>query len=289
MNVLVTGGNGQLGSEIKYKIEQFCNWNFIFTDVADLDITNLTALQDFVEQHSINAIINCAAYTAVDLAETDNNKAYLINVIGAENLGEVSKENHIKLIHISTDFVFDGRKCLPYSENDIPNPLGVYGKTKLEGEQKILETNPTAIIIRTAWLYSAYGNNFVKTMLKLGGERAALKVVYDQIGTPTWASDLADVLLLLLYKSENGKEIKGVYHFSNEGTASWYDFAFEIMSISTSKCQVLPIETKDYPTLAQRPSYCVLNKSKIKNDLGIQIPHWKRSLQKCIAELNNLK
>ena len=288
MNVLVTGGNGQLGSEIKQKIEQFCNWNFIFTDVADLDITNLTDLQAFVKQQSIHAIINCAAYTAVDPAESNKELAYAVNVEGAKNLAIAAKDVNAKLIHISTDFVFDGRKCLPYSENDIPNPLSVYGKTKLEGEQKILSVNSDAVIIRTAWLYSAFGNNFVKTIRQLGNEKDQLNIVFDQVGTPTWASDLADVLLLILSKIENGKEVKGLYHFSNEGVASWYDFAIEIMELSNINCQVLPIETKQYPTAAQRPLYCVLNKHKIKEDLGIQIPHWIVSLNKCIGQLNKM-
>jgi len=214
--------------------------------------------------------------------------AYAVNVEGAKNLAKAAKDVNAKLIHISTDFVFDGRKCLPYSENDIPNPLSIYGKTKLEGEQAVLETLSSSIVIRTAWLYSAFGNNFVKTMQRLGKEREKLSVIFDQVGTPTWGGDLAQTILIILKQLEEGSTEKGLYHFSNEGVASWYDFAVEVMELSNINCQILPIETKQYHTPAPRPFYSVLNKARIKSDFGISIPHWKESLKKCIGQLNKM-
>ncbi|MEI6865495.1 dTDP-4-dehydrorhamnose reductase [Flavicella sp.] len=288
MKILVTGANGQLGSEIKERQEDFPNWNFLFCDVSELDITNLEAVESFVSKNEISAIVNCAAYTAVDLAETNIECCEAVNVMGAKNLAIVADKNKIKYIHTSTDFVFDGHHYLPYKEKDCPNPMTVYGRTKLQGEQEVLNKCPKSIVIRTAWLYSSYGGNFVKTMQRLGREREQLNVIFDQVGTPTWAGDLAGVILEIIRELEKGGSQKGLYHYSNEGLASWYDFAVEIMELSNLDCKVLPIETKEYPTPAPRPAYSVLNKSKIKNDFGLEIPHWKQSLKKCILAIQKL-
>jgi dTDP-4-dehydrorhamnose reductase len=287
MNVLVTGSNGQLGSELKKIHKDYSYWNFLFLDLPELDITNLASIENFVKDHSITKIINCAAYTAVDLAETNKELAEKVNVMGARNLAQISVKYSISLIHISTDFVFDGKHYLPYEETDMPNPLSVYGRTKLDGENEILRITPNAIILRTSWLYSAFGANFVKTMQRLGSERESLRVIFDQVGTPTWAADLAQTILIVVEHSENQKDIGGVYHYSNEGCASWYDFATEIMELSQISCLVIPIGTSQYPTPASRPFYSVLNKEKIKHHFGLQIPHWKVSLKKCIEELKN--
>lgn len=285
MRILVTGANGQLGTEINQRTAQYSNWEFFFCDVSGLDITNLKAVEEFVQQNKITAIINCAAYTAVDPAESNKEVAHAVNVTGAKNLAVVAEKKQIKYIHTSTDFVFDGRYHLPYKETDSPNPLSVYGSTKYLGEQEVLKENPSAIILRTAWLYSAHGGNFVKTMQRLGKEREQLGVIFDQVGTPTWAGDLATTILEILSQLEKGGTQKGLYHYSNEGLASWYDFAVEIMELSNIKCKVLPIETKEYPTPAARPAYSVLNKGKIKSDFQLEIPHWKASLKKCIFEM----
>ena len=288
MNILITGSNGQLGSEIKQLSPYYSSWNFIYKDLPDLDITNIELLEKLVKEEAINTIVNCAAYTAVDPAESNQEIAYAVNVLGAKNLAKLSNLYKIKLIHISTDFVFDGKHYLPYKETDQPNPLGVYGSTKLEGEQEVLAECSNSIIIRTAWLYSSFGANFVKTMQKLGNDRNELNVIFDQVGTPTFAGDLAQTILEILTQLEAGGTKKGVYHYSNEGVASWYDFAVEIMSLSNLKCRVYPIETFQYPTPAPRPSFSVLNKEKIKTDFGIEIQHWKSSLKKCIQELDDV-
>jgi dTDP-4-dehydrorhamnose reductase len=289
MNILVTGSNGQLGTEIKKLSKNYKKWNFFFLDLPNLDITDLEGIDNLVKEKSITSIINCAAYTAVDLAESNSETAEKVNVLGARNLAIVSEKYDIKVVHVSTDFVFDGIHHLPYKETDIPNPVSVYGVTKLKGENDILEIAPSSIILRTSWLYSAHGNNFVKTMQKLGNDRDILNIIFDQVGTPTWAGDLAKTILYLLGELENNNKnnFTGVYHYSNEGGASWFDFAIEIMSLSNIDCLVLPIETKEYPTPAARPFYSVLNKSKIKKELGIKIPHWKESLKICIEELKN--
>jgi len=286
MNILITGSNGQLGNEIKKNALNYKSWNFIYRDLPELDITNLDQIKSLIQEENIKAIINCAAYTAVDPAESNKELAYAVNVEGAKNLAIAASDCNAKLIHISTDFVFDGKYHLPYIESDLPNPLSIYGKTKLEGEQAVLETLPSSIVIRTAWLYSVFGNNFVKTMQCLGKEREKLSVIFDQVGTPTWAGDLAQTILIILKQLDEGNSKKGIYHFSNEGVASWYDFAVEIIGLSKIECRVLPIETKEYPTPAPRPAYSVLNKSKIKSDFGISIPHWKESLKNCIIELD---
>jgi len=289
MNILITGSKGQLGSELKDLRAKYVQFNFIFKDSTELDICNLSEIQKCISAHTIQAIINCAAYTAVDKAEEEPSKAQHINVEGVLNLVKALEEVNGKLIHISTDYVFDGNHFMPYTETDLVSPVGVYGKTKRQGELAVIHANIDAIVIRTSWLYAAYGNNFVKTMLRLGNEKEELSVVFDQVGTPTYARDLAKACLDILLKSTSQKmSAHGkLYHFSNEGVASWYDFALAIMSLGKIVCTVKPIETKEYPTLAKRPHFSVLNKSKIKKDFGIEIPYWRDSLADCISKLTN--
>lgn len=288
MNVLVTGGSGQLGSELKelvcnLKLE-IQNYTFVFTDSKSLDIVDHQAIKDFIIDNSIDVIINCAAYTAVDKAESDIEMANKINHLAVANMAIIAKEFNISLIHISTDYVFDGKNYKPYLETDNINPQSVYGVTKLVGEKAIQEINPkNSIIIRTSWVYSYYGNNFVKTMLNLGQDRDSLGVIFDQVGSPTYAKDLAKTILEILLKINN--QNVQIYNYSNEGVLSWYDFAKEIMDIANISCQVDPIETKAYPTPAKRPHYSLLNKGKIKEDFDIVIPHWKDSLKDCIKRL----
>ncbi len=279
--ILVTGAAGQLGSEIRAIAP---SEGYIFTDRSDLDISDKEAMALFIDLNDIDTIINCAAYTAVDKAEEDVENADLINHIAVKHMAEIAKEKNIKLIHISTDYVFDGTNYKPYTEEDSPNPTGIYGKTKLAGEKAILEIAPkNAIIIRTSWVYSGYGNNFVKTMLRLGKEKEQLGVIYDQIGTPTYAADLAAAILAILPKIDNSKP--EIYHYSNEGAISWYDFAKEIMKMAKLSCQINPIETWQYPTPAKRPHYSLLNKAKIKKDFDVTIPYWKDSLSACLTKL----
>ena len=289
MNILVTGANGQLGSEIRDLIGGFESFNFVFKDLPDLDICNFLELEKFVKENKIDSIINCAAYTAVDKAEEDNEIAKKVNSEGVLNLVKVLEKVNGKLIHISTDYVFNGESFLPYKETDKVSPIGVYGDTKREGELSVLNSGIDGIIIRTSWLYSSYGNNFVKTMLRLGKDRGELGVIFDQIGTPTYARDLAQTCLSILSQKKQSKisENGNLYHFSNEGVASWFDFAKEIMHIGEVNCKVKPIETKDYPTLAKRPHFSVLNKTKIKKDFEIEVPYWKNSLIECILKLKN--
>jgi dTDP-4-dehydrorhamnose reductase len=285
MKILITGSNGQLGSEIKALASDYTNFEFVFSDLPELDICNLTLLSDFVKENEIKAMINCAAYTAVDKAEDDSALAEIVNAKAVGNLVAVAEKYQAKLIHISTDYVFDGTSHIPYTENMPVSPLGVYGKTKREGELQVIHSASNSVIIRTSWLYSAFGNNFVKTMMRLGTEREELGVIFDQVGTPTYAHDLAKACLDILSKSERLDAKGKIYHFSNEGVCSWYDFAKEIMAMGEINCQVNPIETKDYPTKAERPHYSVLNKSKIKADFGIQIPYWQDSLKDCMTRL----
>lgn len=284
-NVLVTGSQGQVGSEIK-ELSSHYPYTFYFTSKVELDITNEEALKEFIEINNITAIINCAAYTAVDKAESERQQADLINHQAVFNLASIAKEKKIKLIHISTDYVFDGTNHKPYVETDITNPQSVYGQTKLDGEKGLQLLNPeNSIIIRTSWVYSSYGNNFVKTMLRLGKERESLGVIYDQVGTPTYAKDLAKSILDILPKINN-KKIE-IYNYSNEGVCSWYDFAKEIMKMAKLTCKVNPIETKEYPTPAKRPHYSLLSKSKIKQTFELSIPHWKSSLEHCLKQIGN--
>lgn len=274
---LVTGANGQLGNELKLKLQD----KAVYVDKDELDITDAEAVKNFVSARNFDAIINCAAYTAVDKAESDEKLAELINVEGPKNLAATG----VPLIHISTDYVFDGTNCRPYIETDEANPQSVYGKTKLAGEKAVMDNAQTAVIIRTAWLYSTFGNNFVKTMQRLGKERDTLNVVFDQVGTPTYAADLAGAIVAILPQMKPG--MKEIYHFSNEGVCSWYDFALAIMAQSDIDCTVLPIESKDYPTAAHRPCYSVLNKAKIKRDFNLKINNWAVSLAECVEKINN--
>lgn len=287
MNILVTGSNGQLGSEIKDIANNYLDFEFIFMDLPELDICNSTQLEKIIIDKKINTIINCAAYTAVDKAENDEVNAEKVNSEGVLNLVNALKKVNGKLIHISTDYVFNGNSFLPYQELDEVNPIGVYGNTKRRGELAVINSDIDAVIIRTSWLYSAYGDNFVKTMLKLGNEREELGVIFDQIGTPTYAGDLAKGCLEILSKKEQLDNRGELYHFSNEGVASWYDFSKAIMELANINCAIKPIETKDYPTAAKRPFYSILNKSKIKSDLEIEVPYWRDSLKKCIQIIEN--
>ena len=280
MVVLVTGASGQLGQAI-----QSVSWintqiNFVFCSSAELDITNLQSCISVFEKHHPDYCINAAAYTAVDKAENEPEKAHLINVIGARNIAEVCKKNNTVLLHISTDFVFDGTSIIPYTEEDLPNPTGVYGRTKLDGEKAIQEIWNKCLIIRTSWVYSQFGNNFMKTMLRLASERKHLSVVNDQIGTPTNSVDLAEVLIKMIQFCQTTTiEVFGIYNFSNEGHCSWYDFAEKIFEINTIKIDLQPIASDSYPTPAQRPAYSVLDKSKIKKVFGIAINNWEESLK----------
>ncbi|MDR2652228.1 MAG: dTDP-4-dehydrorhamnose reductase [Prevotellaceae bacterium] len=286
MKILVTGANGQLGSEIQKISKENHSIQYIFTDYAELDITNRNSVKAFFTEQKPDFLINCAAYTAVDKAELDFEKAMLLNADAVANLVESCKICNTIFFHISTDYVFDGKKPFAYFENDRTNPVSAYGKTKLSGEQNASNYNNT-IIIRTSWLYSAFGNNFVKTMLHLGSEREKIKVVDDQIGSPTYAEDLANAILKMIEKIiENPKNMKtGIYHFSNDGQCSWYEFAKEIMKFGNKNCLVEPISTAEYSTLAQRPQYSLLSKEKIKTDYDVDVPHWKTSLEKCINQL----
>lgn len=287
MKILVTGAYGQLGSEIKDASAGFKNWDFVFTDADTLDITNAKAVKDYLAELLPDAVINCAAYTAVDKAETDEANARAINSLAVFYLAEATRMTGAKLVHISTDYVFDGYGSRPYTEADQVNPSGVYGKTKREGEVLAMKQNPDTVIIRTSWLYSAYGNNFVKTMLRLGREKSTLNVVFDQTGTPTCASDLAAAILQILEKTAVNPEssVPGIYHYSNEGVASWYDFARAVFEISGINCLVNPVLSSEFPTSAKRPEYSVLDKSKIKNTFGLTIPYWRESLTSCLKKL----
>jgi dTDP-4-dehydrorhamnose reductase len=284
-NVLVTGSNGQLGSEIRELSE---GDTFFFTDSSSLDISELELVKKFIKEKEIDVIINCAAYTAVDKAEEDEKQADKINHVAVKNLAQISKDNDIKLIHVSTDYVFDGKNYKPYCEDDTTNPNSVYGTTKLAGENALKDIAPeNSIIIRISWVYSSYGNNFVKTMIKLGKSKDELGVIYDQVGTPTYARDLAKVILDIYPKLENEKP--EIYHYTNEGVLSWYDFAKEIMKMAKLPCKVNPIETKEYPTPAKRPHFSLLNKAKIKDTFGVEAPYWKDSLSECLVKMGERK
>ena len=282
MNILITGCNGQLGNEIQLLQAQYAQHTWLNTDVNELDITDKAAIERFVEANEIDGMVNCAAYTAVDKAESDPQLARKLNADAPAFLAEAVAKRDGWMVQVSTDYVFNGTKHTPYVETDEPCPNSVYGQTKLEGEQAVSKLCPNAMIIRTAWLYSEFGNNFVKTMIRLGREREQLGVIFDQVGTPTYAHDLATAIMTAIDKG-----IKpGVYHFSNEGVTSWYDFTKSIHRLSgINTCQVSPLHTAEYPTPACRPAYSVLDKTKIKDAYGIEIPHWEESLAKCIAKL----
>ena len=279
--ILVTGAGGQLGSEIRFLSANIKDREFVFTDYQELDITDRQAVLTYIEQGQFYAVINCAAYTAVDKAESDKEKAYLINETGAGYLAEASDKIGAKFVHVSTDFIFDGTHSTPILEDDKPGPLSVYGASKLAGELAVLKANPDCLMFRTSWVYSSFGGNFVKTMLRLCIERENLSVIFDQIGTPTYARDLAQVILGTLDKAID-KKISGVYNYSNEGVASWFDFAIAIRDIAGLKTKITPIETTQYPTPATRPKYSVLNKKKVKDTFGIEIPYWRESLVSCM-------
>ncbi|MDO5571169.1 MAG: dTDP-4-dehydrorhamnose reductase [Bacteroidales bacterium] len=281
--MLITGANGQLGNEIRTLTKKYSNFDFIFTDVAELDICDANAVECFVKDINPDYIINCAAYTDVDKAESDIDKCRKINRDAVANLANASNLCNAKMIHVSTDYVYSGTSSRPYTETDLTAPVSIYGITKLEGENILFENNPQSIVIRTAWLYSEFGNNFVKTMIRLGKEKESLGVIFDQIGTPTYALDLADTILKIA-DSENF--IPGIYNFTNEGVCCWYDFALKIHELAgITNCHVNPIETSQYPTPATRPAYSVLNKKKIKDQYNISIPHWEYSLKLCVNNL----
>ena len=282
MNILITGCNGQLGNEMQLLQAKYAQHTWFNTDVNELDITDKDAIERFVEANHIDGVVNCAAYTAVDKAESDPLLAKKLNADAPAFLAEAVGKQGGWIVQVSTDYVFDGTKHTPYVETDSTCPNSVYGQTKLEGEQAVTKLCPNAMIIRTAWLYSEFGNNFVKTMIRLGKERKQLGVIFDQVGTPHYAHDLASVIMTAIDKG-----IKpGIYHFSNEGVTSWYDFTKSIHRIAgINTCHVMPLHTAEYPTPASRPAYSVLDKTKIKEAYSINIPHWEESLAKCIAKL----
>ncbi len=282
-NILVTGANGQLGRELGLLSSTLGDCSFYYTDSQVLDISNPEAVNSFCKKNQINVIINCAAYTNVDKAEDDFDRANQVNNLGVRNLASAAVQFGAKLVHISTDYVFGGDGNTPYTEDMPVAPLGVYGKTKLLGEEGIAEImgkDGNYVIIRTAWLYSPFGNNFVKTMRRLTSERDCVNVVFDQVGTPTYAADLAQAII-------GCAELQGLYHFSNEGVCSWYDFAIEIARLSgNEKCKICPCHSDEFPSKVTRPPYSVLDKTKIKRDLGIGIPHWKDSLARCLERIS---
>ncbi|MDO1512937.1 dTDP-4-dehydrorhamnose reductase [Maribacter confluentis] len=284
--ILVTGGQGQLANCINDITKNNNGLHIVYVDIDTLDITDKNAVISYFKQNNFNYCINCAAYTAVDNAESNHELAEQVNYVGAQNLAYACKDYNVTLIHISTDFVFDGKQTKFYTEEDLAQPLSVYGNTKLEGERAIVNILNEHFIIRTSWLYSEHGNNFLKTMLRLGSERDELSVVVDQIGTPTYAGDLANVILDLIQKNAI---FYGLYHYSNEGVASWYDFAKSIFDISMTKLELSPIKSEAYPTPARRPAFSVMDKSKIKNKLNIKIPYWRDSLKIALKNLNNEK
>jgi len=284
IKILITGSNGQLGCEIKELASGYPLYEFMFTDLDELDITNELNVTDFFVRYSPDVVINCAAYTAVDKAETDEKAAFLVNETAPAILAKAAADTGAFLIHISTDYVYDGKSYRPYTEHDKINPLSVYARSKAAGELAVIESNAKSVIIRTSWLYSAFGNNFVKTILKYGIERESLNVVYDQTGTPTYARDLAKTILDTMPMAMAAEKVE-VYHYSNEGVASWYDFALAILSIANIDCKIFPIPAKEYVLPAERPFYSVLDKSKIKKKFSVEIPYWRNSLEHCLNRL----
>ena len=285
--ILVTGASGQLGSSIKIISARYDQFHFEYTDVAELDITNSSSVIDYFRESMPDYVINCAAYTAVDKAESEADLCYLLNAEAVRNLAEASAVVKARLIHISTDYVFRGSGHKPYSENDAPDPQSVYGKSKLKGEMYLMN-NPDAIIIRTSWLYSQFGNNFLKTMIRYGKEKDELRVVDDQKGSPTFAPDLADAILKIISQTKEGSYKSGIYHYCNTGVTSWFGFAKKIIEKTNLPCRVIPIETKDYPTAAPRPPYSVLDSEKIVSSFEIRIPSWETSLNTCIEFLKKV-
>ncbi|WP_056928742.1 dTDP-4-dehydrorhamnose reductase [Candidatus Symbiothrix dinenymphae] len=284
--ILITGSKGQLGSELMALAEQFAHWQFIPTDVDTLDLTDKRALSQFLAEHKVDYVVNCAAYTAVDKAEDDLDLCYKINRDAVRNLGEAAHAHQARVVHISTDYVFDGQANTPYKETDAVNPQSVYGKSKLAGEQALQASGAESIIIRTAWLYSTYGNNFVKTMRRLAAERDELNVVCDQTGTPTYAADLAQAIVAMIAFAEKEQQFPtGIYHYSNEGVTTWHEFATEIIKLAGHSCTVKPIPTSQYPTKVARPMYSVLDKSKLRSTFKLTVPNWEESLRICSEKL----
>ncbi len=287
--ILVTGSKGQVGQELQVLASEFPMFDFMFVDVEELDITDEAAVLGFFQNHPVKYCLNCAAYTAVDKAETQPDIAEKVNVLGVKNLATACASKEAALVQLSTDYVYHNSQNTPFVETDLPSPQGVYAVTKLGGDEAALAHN--GMVIRTSWVYSSFGNNFVKTMLRLGHERPELKVIFDQIGTPTYARDLAYSMLDMLRKVEKQEVesyfLKGIYHYSNEGVTSWYDFAKAIFELENMPVKVIPIETKDYPTAAKRPPFSVLSKHKIKATFGLEIPHWRESLETCLGLLND--
>ena len=282
MNILVTGANGQLGNEMQVLARENLQHTYFFTDVQELDICDEQAVYAYVSEHKIDTIVNCAAYTAVDKAEDNVELCDKLNNIAPGYLARAAQANGAAMIQVSTDYVFDGTAHIPYTEEEPTCPASVYGSTKLAGEQNVMDHCEKAMVIRTAWLYSIYGNNFVKTMIRLGQERDSLGVIFDRIGTPTYANDLAQAIFAAINKGV----VRGIYHFSDEGVCSWYDFTIAIHRLAgIASCKVKPLHTADYPAKAPRPHYSVLDKTKIKDTFGIEIPHWEESLKRCINQL----
>ncbi len=283
MRILVTGANGQLGNEMRVLAKEHPQYSYYFTDVKDLDICDKEAIWNYIADNQIDLIVNCAAYTAVDKAEDDFALAYKLNSLAPGELAAAAQSHGAAIIQVSTDYVFDGTAHTPYTEESHTHPTSVYGTSKLEGEQLVLNNCDKSLVIRTAWLYSTFGNNFVKTMIRLGNERETLGIVFDQIGTPTFANDLAQTIFNIIRRGI----VRGIYHYSNEGVCSWYDFAKAIHRFTgISSCKVTPLHTAEYPTRAIRPAYSVLDKTKIKMTYDIEIPHWEDSLQRCLNGMN---
>ncbi len=285
MKILVTGANGQLGRELRNVLEAEIPGKTIYTDIEELDLTDANAVKLFFQRNEISHVVNCAAYTAVDKAEEEKLECAAININAVQNLAAAADSIGAKIIHISTDYVFDGTAHRPYKESDKVNPVSQYGTTKRKGETALLALAPESIIIRTSWMYSPYGNNFVKTMLRLGKEQSMLKVVYDQIGTPTYALDLARAIHKVLMSHQ---WVEGIFHYANEGVCSWYDFAKAIHRIAGIKgCDIKAIPTEEYPTAASRPFYSLFDKTRIKATYGAEVPYWEDSLKECINRINN--
>ena len=285
--ILVTGASGQLGSEIRERSGRYSGYTFVFTDTGELDITDPEATASFIAELSPSWVINCAAYTAVDKAEDDEEAATLINAGGVENIVSAITGSDCKLIHISTDYVFDGTSSVPYLENDTPSPDSAYGRSKLAGEKAAMGW-PQTVIIRTSWLYSSYGNNFVKTILGKAGSVQSINVVFDQVGSPTYAADLASAILEIISGVIQNRHVfvPGIFNYSNEGVCSWYDLAVEIVSVAGSECKVIPVRSSAWPSKVRRPAYSVLDKTRIRENYNLTIPHWRTSLYNCISKIN---
>ncbi len=283
MNILITGSKGQVGNELQTLAADYPSFSFVFVDRDELDITDTQLVSNFFANQRFDYCLNCAAYTAVDKAESDAETAQKVNVIGTQNLAKAAAANNCRFIQISTDYVYHTTQNTPFKESDPTNPQGVYAQTKLDGDLAALDVHADCLVMRTSWVYSSFGHNFVKTMLRLGAEKSELGIIFDQIGSPTYARHLAKAMLDIVQK--NPAEFGGIYHYSNEGVCSWYDFARAIFEISGIECKTLAIETKDYPTPAKRPHFSLLNKAKIKQAFDIEIPHWRSALQECLALL----